>query len=117
MRTGKVLSLLALLAMAAGLVWAVDKTGAPYMKTVEPATAKAGDVVKVVGDFLDKTRVAEVYLTNRNTDLKVAIVEQTTDFIRFKVPAETKTGRYGLMFLTAGTDPKLLEQPVYLEVQ
>jgi hypothetical protein len=117
MRIGKLLSFVVIVAMAAGLAGAVDKEGAPYMKSVEPATAKTGEVVKVLGDYLDKTRVAEVYLTRGNTDIKVEIVEQTAEFIRFKVPGQAAAGRYQLMFLTAGTDPKLLEQPVFLLVE
>jgi len=103
--------------LAAGLVGAVDKSTAPYMKAVEQATAKAGDVVKVVGEALDKARVAEVYLTKGNTDLKVQVVEQQEEFIRIKVPVEVAPGRYQLMFLMAGPDPKLLEQPVFLVVE
>jgi hypothetical protein len=118
MRPGKAMRIGAMIVLAAGLVWAVDeKGGAPYMKAVEPETAKPGVVVKVLGDYLDKSRVAEVYMTKGNTDLKVEIVEQTPEFIRFKVPAEATPGRYGLMFLTAGPDPKLLEQPVHLLVE
>jgi len=117
MRPGKVMGGVATMILAAGLAWAVDKSTAPYMKAVEPATAKAGDVVKVVGDCLDKARVAEVYLTKGSTDLKVQIVEQQEEFIRIKVPAEIVPGRYQLMFLMAGPDPKLLEQPVFLLVQ
>jgi hypothetical protein len=118
MRSGKTWWLAAALAiLAAGLVWAEEKSGAPYMKSVEPETAKAGAVVKVSGEYLDKSRVAEVYLTKGQTDLKVEIVEQTGEFIRFKVPANAAPGRYGLMFLMAGADPKLLEQPVSLLVE
>ncbi len=117
MRLGKVMALAATMILAAGLAWAVDKSTAPYMKSVEPATAKAGAVVKVVGDSLDKTRVAEVYLTKGSTDLKVQIVEQQEEFIRIKVPAEVAPGRYQLMFLMTGPDPKLLEQPVFLLVE
>lgn len=117
MRPGKVMGVVVAMILAAGLAWTEDKNGAPYMKSVEPATAKAGDVVKVVGDSLDKTRVTEVYLTKGNTDLKVQIVEQTAEFIRIKVPAAVVPGRYQLMFLMAGPDPKLLEQPVFLVVE
>jgi hypothetical protein len=117
MRPGKVMGVVATMILAAGLARAVDKSTAPYMKAVEPATAKVGDVVRVVGEALDKTRVAEVYLTQGNTDLKVEIVEQQEEFIRIKVPAEATAGRYQLMFLMAGPDPKLLEQPVFLVVE
>jgi hypothetical protein len=117
MRLGKVMGVAATMILAAGLAWAVDKSTAPYMKAVDPATAKGGDVVKVVGDALDKNRVAEVYLTKGSTDLKVEIVEQQEEFIRIKVPEGTTAGRYQLMFLMAGPDPKLLEQPVFLEVE
>lgn len=117
MRPGKVIGAATTMILAAGLAWAVDKSTAPYMKAVEPETAKVGDVVKVVGEALDKNRVAEVYLTKGSTDLKVEIVEQQEEFIRIKVPAEAAAGRYQLMFLLAGPDPKLLEQPVFLVVE
>jgi hypothetical protein len=117
MRPGKLIGVVATMILAAGLAWAVDTSTAPYMKAVEPATAKAGDVVKVEGEALDKNRVAEVYLTKGNTDLKVEIVEQQEEFIRIKIPAEATAGRYQLMFLMAGPDPKLLEQPVFLVIE
>jgi hypothetical protein len=118
MRLRRAIGLAATMILAAALARAADeKGGAPYMKSVEPSTAKAGDVVRVAGDFLDKSRVAEVYLSRGSSDLKVEIVEQTADFIRFKVPAGVTPGRYGLTFLTAGPDPKLLEQPVYLLIE
>ena len=35
----------------------------PIVKQVAPETAKAGDVITITGENLDKTRVKEFYLT------------------------------------------------------
>jgi hypothetical protein len=89
----------------------------PRMTGVEPETAKAGDALTVTGERLDKDNVAEVYLTTGSKDYKGAISEQTATTIKFKVPADVPAGRYALMVLTAGKDPKLMEQPVKVSIE
>ena len=91
--------------------------GAPHMKKVEPESAKVGDIVTASGEFLDSSRVADVYLTNGKVDLKAPIVEQKPAFIKIKIPAQATPGRFALMILLAGPDPKLLEQPVTVIVE
>jgi hypothetical protein len=87
----------------------------PRMSTVEPGNGKAGDVVTVAGENLQKDAVAKVYLTDGKTDTEVQIVEQNATAIKFKIPAKV-TGRLALMVLTAGKDPKLMEQPVKVQI-
>lgn len=108
-------------AFAVGPTWgaAVDepRRGVPHLTAVNPASAKAGDVVTASGEYLDKTRVAELYLTDGKHDAKTQIVEQSDNSIKFKVPSGVAPGRLRLMVLMAGADPKLLEQPVTLLVE
>lgn len=89
----------------------------PRLLTVEPADCKAGAEAVVKGENLSKTAVAELYLTDGKNDVKVTIVTQAADNIKFKIPAEAKAGRFSLMLMTAGADPKLIEQPVKMNVQ
>ena len=89
----------------------------PRMTTVEPANGKVGDVLVVAGENLEKAAVKEVYLTVGNTDLKVEVTEQAATELKFKIPAKATAGRYSIMILTAGKEPKLIEQPVKVTVE
>jgi hypothetical protein len=89
----------------------------PVMRTVNPETVKAGAVATVSGEYLDKTRVAEVYLTDGNVDVKVEILAQTAGSLKFKVPDKTAAGRYNLMVLLVDEVPKLIEEPARLKVE
>ncbi len=89
----------------------------PLMRTVEPDTAKAGDVVTVSGENLDKARVASVYFTDGKSEVKLVVVEQTEKTVKVKVPDNTKPGRLRLMVLTTGAEPQYLEQPVTVVIE
>jgi hypothetical protein len=89
----------------------------PKMTSVEPGNAKVGDLLTVTGENLDKASVSEIYLTDGSKDYKGAMTEQTGTSIKFKVPANTPVGRFALMVLTAGKDPKLMEQPVKVTIE
>jgi hypothetical protein len=89
----------------------------PRMTTVTPDTGKVGDVLTVEGENLQKAGVAELYLTDGKHDTKVEIVEQSATSIKFKIPAKAKPGRFSLMILTSGKDPKLIEQPVKVTIE
>jgi len=90
--------------------------GMPRMTSVEPETGKAGDILTVSGENLGKAQVAELYLTDGKNDTKAEMKEQTPTSIAFKIPAKAKPGRFALMVLTTGKDPKLFEQPVKVTV-
>jgi hypothetical protein len=102
--------------LAASLLVVYAQQAMPRMSTVEPGNGKAGDVVTVAGENLEKDTVAKVYLTDGKVDTEVQIVEQNATAIKFKLPAKV-TGRLALMVLTAGKDQKLMEQPVKVEVE
>ncbi|MCX6625348.1 MAG: IPT/TIG domain-containing protein [Acidobacteria bacterium] len=89
----------------------------PRMTTVEPGTAKIGDLLNVAGENLGKASVSQLYLTDGKNDLKVAVTEQNDSSIKFKVPATAKPGRFALMILTSGKEGKLIEQPVKVTIE
>ena len=105
-----------LFALAASAVLLAQST-MPQMQTVEPASAKIGDVVTVTGENLDQTVVAALYLTNGKEDFKVEITGQTGNEIKFKIPSAIKTGRLALMVLTKGKDARLIEEPVKVLIE
>ena len=89
----------------------------PQMKTVEPGAGKAGDILTVTGENLEKSNVAKVYLTDGKNDYEVGVTDQAATAIKFKVPTSAKPGRLALMILTRGKDPKLIEQPVKVTIE
>lgn len=97
--------------------WLFADSAMPRMQTVEPLTAQVGDVVKVLGENLDRANVAALYLTDGKHDIKVTIVEETASYIVFRVPPDAATGRLALMVLTTGKSPRLIEEPVKLTIQ
>ena len=91
--------------------------GMPRMTTVEPANGKAGDVLAVAGENLTKPPIEKLYLTDGKLDVQVEVTEQTATSLKFKIPAGAKAGRFSLMILTGGKDPKYIEQPVKVTVE
>jgi len=89
----------------------------PHMLTVQPDNGKVGSVLRIHGIYLGKTKVDEVYLTDHTFDMKVKVLDQTEDSIEFRIPPSAKPGRLQLLVKTAGKEPMLLEQPVYISVE
>jgi hypothetical protein len=108
-------SLFALLTAAVSVLLAQEAM--PRMTTVEPATAKAGAVMTVTGENLTKPGVSKLYLTDGKNDLEVKVTEQEATSIKFEVPASAKPGRFNLMILTGGKEPKYIEQPVRVTIE
>jgi len=102
--------------LAAGLAAFAQQT-MPRMSTVDPGTGRAGDEITVAGENLEKAQVAKVYLTDGKNDVVVEVTEQTPTSIKFKIPTKASAGRFALMLLTTGKEPKLIEQPVKLTVE
>jgi hypothetical protein len=100
--------------LAAGL--AAFAQTMPRMTTVDPINGKVGDVITVAGENLEKSQVAKVYLTDGKNDTVLDLTEQTATSIKFKIPAKAAAGRFALMLLTTGKEPKLIEQPVKLTI-
>jgi hypothetical protein len=106
-----------LLAVAALLAGRQTISGqSARISAVDPLTAKVGDLVTATGEGIDKTKIDALYLTDGTNDFKVQVMEQSDTEIKFKVP-KTKPGRYSLMVRTKETPPKLLEQPVKIDVE
>jgi hypothetical protein len=105
---------MALAAAVLPVLWA--QAPLPRMISVEPTSGKVGDILTVTGENLEKTHVAEVFLTDGKNDLKVPVTEQGPTTLKFRIPPNVKPGRFALMILTAGKDPKYIEQPVKVTV-
>jgi hypothetical protein len=91
-------------------------TPSPRMVSVEPTNGKAGDVLAIAGENLQKELVVKVYLTDGKNDIQCEVTEQTEKAIKFKIPAKA-AGRLALMVLTSGKEPKYIEQPVKVTVE
>jgi hypothetical protein len=80
-----------------------------------PAEARPGDVVNVTGYALDAAHLKEIYLTNGELDYRLEILEQSSQTVRLRVPANIPAGqmRFGIV---VATRPELLEQPVLLKI-
>jgi hypothetical protein len=61
--------------------------------------------------------VDEVYLSDHTLDMKVKVLDQKDDTIEFRIPPSVKPGRLQLVVKTAGKQPLILEQPVYITVE
>jgi hypothetical protein len=89
----------------------------PSMIAVEPTSGAVGDVLTARGQNLGRENVAAVYLTDGTIDIKVVIMQQTATSIQFRIPPEAKAGRLAVMVLTAGKEPKLIEEPVKITIE
>lgn len=90
----------------------------PRCVGVEPMSGKVGTEIVVTGENLGKEHVAELYFTDGKNDIKVPMTEQTATQIKCKIPPKAEVGvRYKLMVLTKGKEPKLIEQPVRVEIE
>jgi len=105
----------ALLVLTAVVLYA--QQAMPRMTGVDPDSAKAGDILTVSGEHLDKGEVMEVYLTDGKKDTKVKITEQGPAALKIQVPDKVTAGRFALMVLTGGKEPKLIEQPVKVTIE
>src|SRR5579864_253677 len=84
----------------------------PRITGVDPGNGKAGDLISVAGETLAKAHVAKLYLTDGKNDIVVELTEQSATSLKFKIPSKASPGRFALMLLTTGKEPKLIEQPV-----
>ena len=104
-----------LFAAASVSLWAAD---IPVARSVEPRNGAPGTTLMIKGDFLDKEKVDEVYLTDHRFDLKVKVIEQDVNHLKIRIPPFAKPGRHQLLFLAKGTNTTVyLEQPVYIQVE
>ena len=90
---------------------------APQMIEISQKTAIPGEIVTVSGLGLSTKNVDEIYLTDHKFDMRVKVIEQKDTAVKFRIPPFAKPGRMQLLFLTKGSDPKLLEQPLYLLIE
>lgn len=109
-------NILAGVAIAMALPLAVAAQPVPQIRSCNPTTAKPGAVVAVAGENLGKANIDKLYLTDGTHDTVISIQEQGDTELKVKVPDKMALGRFAFMILTKGQEPKLIEQPVKLNV-
>lgn len=106
------------LLMVAAPSIALAQEALPRFTAVEPLSGKIGAVVTVTGENIGKNFVDKVYFTDGQNDIVVVATDQTDITLKVAIPEKAKVGvRYRLMILTKGKEPKLIEQPVRVEVE
>ena len=106
------LRLLCVFLLAALGAWAA----VPRVTSVEPTFGTNGEELLVNGQNLDALTVTKLFLTASGKDHEVEIKEQTSDTIRFVIPADLALGRYNLTVQTGGPAPAILVQPISCSV-
>ena len=62
----------------------------PRMTSTEPQNGKAGAVITVSGENLQKEVVSKVYLTDGKNDVAVEVTEQTATALKFVIPKDAR---------------------------
>jgi len=88
----------------------------PIVRVIDPPQARPGDQLVATGDNLGRDCVAEVHLTQGQQRFKVEIKAQAVGSITFVAPASVEAGRFGLMVVTSGREPTLIDEPVSLVI-
>jgi hypothetical protein len=89
---------------------------AQVLERVKPDNGQVGTVLRAYGSDLGKQKIDSVYLSDQTFDMMVKVLNQTDQFIEFRIPPSVKSGKFQLVLKTAGKEPVLLEQPVYVKV-
>ena len=104
--------------MVAAPLAVLAQDGLPRFTSVDPLSGKIGTVITVTGENIGKPNVAKVYFTDGQNDIEVSATDQTDTTLKVAIPPNAKVGvRYRLMVLTKGKEPRLIEQPVRVEVE
>jgi hypothetical protein len=90
---------------------------AQTLRSVSPDSGKVGAVLRVQGSELSKQKIDSVYLSDQTLDMMVKMLNQTDNFIEFRIPPSVRPGRFQLVIKTAGKQPQILEMPVYIKVE
>ena len=90
---------------------------AQVLNTVRPDSGKVGAVLRIHGTELSKAKIDSVYLSDQTLDMMVKVLNQSDDFIEFRIPPSVKPGKFQLVIKTAGKEPRLLELPLYVKVE
>jgi hypothetical protein len=89
---------------------------AQMLERVKPDNGQVGTVLRAYGMDLGKQKIDSVYLSDQTFDMMVKVLNQTDQFIEFRIPPFVKPGKLQLVLKTAGKEPVMLEQPVYIKV-
>lgn len=119
MTTHSVLRMLALLGASLASPGSIGREtrDIPHVYRAEPDVVQAGNLVTAFGEHLDWSHVADVLLTDGNVVALTHIVDQGSDFLKFRIPRSLAPGRYSVLIATAEQQSRLLDQEVVITVK
>ena len=106
-----------LLAVLIGSAVLFAQAPLPQVRSVDPLSVKAGDIVTLEGEYLDQEYVSGILLTDGTTDFKASITGQAATSLKIRVPATMKPGRFGVVVRLKKDATKEIEQPVKVTVE
>ncbi|HXI43247.1 MAG TPA: hypothetical protein VNH18_30090 [Bryobacteraceae bacterium] len=118
MTTHSVLRMVALLGVSLGSPGnSHEPRDIPHVERAEPDVVQAGNVVTAFGEHLDWSHVADVLLSDGVLVALAHIVEQESNFLRFRIPRSLEPGLYSVVLATAEQQSRLLDQQVMITVK
>jgi len=94
-----------------------DTPEATRIDRVEPASAQPGDVVLIYGRGLERSKIADVLLTDGGYSVLTRILDQGETSIRVQLPRMLKPGFYSIVLATRDRETRLLDQGVTIKVE
>jgi len=106
-----------LLAPAAGNDANREAYDRPRIDRVEPGAARAGGLVTIYGQSLDRSAVADVLLSDGDCVALTRILDQSATRIRVRLPRMLEPGKYSILLVTRGREPKFIDQGFTVKVE
>jgi len=94
-----------------------DTPEATRIDRVEPASARPGDVVLIYGRGLERSKIADVLLTDGGYSVLTRILDQGETSIRVQLPRMLEPGFYSIVLATRDRETRLLDQGVTIKVE
>src|SRR6185436_1975369 len=84
----------------------------PRIDRIEPAVIRPGGIVNAFGAYLDRSKLADLLLTDGDSSALTHILEQNATRIRFRLPSMLEAGRYSILLVTRERQPRFIQQDV-----
>jgi hypothetical protein len=94
-----------------------DPREATRIDRVEPAKARPGDIVMIYGRGLERSKIADVLLTDEDHSALTHILDQSGTLIRVRLPRMLEPGFYSIVLATSDRETRFLDQGVTIKVE
>ena len=87
-----------------------DTREATRIDRVDPAKARPGDIVMIYGRGLERSKIADVLLTDGDHSALTHIVDQSDTSIRVRLPRMLEAGSYSIVLATCDRETRFLDK-------